>query len=277
MDVEIEAHVDNREAGARGLNHVFKTSFLMSEEIPAIVEIEKVSQVKYALLALPDTGLVGTIAAGHLVHSKKMNEVGYVRPGFLPPLIVVHDGEPKSPVRLYGNKDLIALISETPLPSSTYRELAKEIAKWAKERETQLLIPVTGIAVQNRLEIEKPEIFGLGGTAETRELLKSRGIRLLEEGFIAGPHAFMLNECIEMNIPIAMLFAQSHSNFPDPIAAVSMLERLNEAFGFDVDVKPLRERAEEFRLKLRELMRRTQQSMSSTQKSQEEEIPAFYR
>jgi len=248
----------------------------MSEDIPAIVDTERSSQAKYGLLAVPDAGLVGTIVAGHMIRSKKMREVGYVRSEVLPPIVVVHDGEPKSPVRIYSDRDVVALVSETPLPSDTYGMLAKEIAKWAKERKFQLLVLLTGIAVQDRLEIEKPEVFGLGGTASIRELLKSRGTPLLEEGFIAGPHAILLNECIRMEIPVTILLAQCHSNFPDPGAAVSMLERLNEAFGFDVDIKSLQEQAEEFRLKLRDLMQRTQQSTDGA-KSHETEIPAFYR
>jgi predicted ATP-grasp superfamily ATP-dependent carboligase len=59
------------------------------------------------------------------------------------------------------------------------------------------------------------------------------------------------------------------------VAAVSLLERLNGAFGFNIDVKALQEQAEEFRLRLRELMQRTQQSMRAM-KSQEEELPALY-
>ena len=251
--------------------------FAMSEETPSIIESEKVSQAKYGLLALPDTGLVGTIAVGHIIRSKKMREIGHVRSQALPPVIVVHNGEPKSPVRIYSEKDLIALVSETPLPLNTYRRLAPEIARWTKEREIQLLIILSGIPTQNRVEIEKPEIFCVGGTAQTRELAKSRGIPLLEEGFIAGPQALILNECVEMQIPVVIILAQSHANFPDPGAAVSMLMRLNEAFGFDVEVESLKEQADEFRLRLRELMQRTQQSAGDMQKTQEQEIPAFYR
>lgn len=250
----------------------------MSEErIPAIVETEKILAGKYGLVALPDTGLVGVIAASHIVRSKNLREVGHVRSEVLPPIIVVHNGEPKSPVRLYSDDTVVAVVSETPLPTGTYRILAKEIARWAKDRGVKLLISLTGIAVQNRLEIDKPEVFCLGGSAETRDLLKSRKIPLLEEGFIAGPHAFILNECIEQAVPIGVLLAQSHSQFPDPGAAVSMLECLNEAFGLDVDVQSLQEQADEFRLRLRELMQRTQQSLSGMEKSQEGEIPALYR
>jgi len=247
----------------------------MSEELPLIVETEKLSKTKYGLLALPDTGLVGTIAAGHMISSKKMIEVGYVRLSALPPMLVIHNGEPKSPVRLYGKDDFVVLISETPLPFETYKELAEQTVRWAGEKGIELLISLTGIAVQNREEIDKPQVFGIGASAEVRALLKSRSFPLLEEGFIAGPQAVILDECIERKFPLAVLLAQSHSEFPDPVAAVSMLQHLNQAFGLDVDVKTLQEQAEEFRIRLRELMQRTQQSMQGT-KSQEAELPALY-
>jgi uncharacterized protein len=247
----------------------------MSDEQPLIVETEKLGKTKYGLLAFPDTGLIGTIAVGHMISSKKMNEVGYVRLSALPPILVIHDGEPKSPVRLYSKDDFVVLISETPLPFKTIKELAEQTVQWAREKGIELLISLTGIAVQNREEIDNPQVFGVGASAEVRTLLKSRGFPLLEEGFIAGPQALILNECVERKFPLAILIAQSHSEFPDPAAAVSMLQQLNQAFSLDVDVKGLQERAEDFRLRLRELMQRTQQSMQGT-KSQENELPALY-
>ena len=246
----------------------------MSEE-PLIIETEKMGETKYALLAFPDTGLVGTIAVGYAIQSKKMKEVGYVAPRALPPIRVIHNGEPKSPVRLYANNDLVTLISETPLPLQTYRELVSEMVKWAMQKKIQLLISLTGVAVQNRAELDKPQVFGIGGTLAVRDLLQSHSIPLLEEGIVAGVQALILNECIEKGVPAAVLLAESHPNFPDPAAAASMLERLNQAFGFNIDIKELLEQAEEFRIRLRELMQRTQQSMRNM-KSQETEIPALY-
>lgn len=250
---------------------------MSASEAVEIVETEKVHQANFGFLAFPDTGLVGIIAAGHLVSSKKMREVGHIRSELLPPLVVVHNGEPKSPVRLFGNESTLMLLSEIPLSSKAYRELAREISGWARKKEMKLLISLTGVAVQNRIEIEKPKVFGLGSSAEIRTQLKSLRIPLLEEGFVAGPQAFILNECIENEVPMAILLAQSHSKFPDPGAAVSMLECLNESFGLDVEIESLKAQANDFRLRLRELMQRTQQSMTTMQKSQEEEIPALYR
>jgi uncharacterized protein len=247
----------------------------MPQDERLIVGTEKLGASSYGLLALPDTGLVGTIAVGHTIRSKNMREVAYVRPSALPPMLVVHDGEPKSPIRIFRNKEFFALISETPLPYATYKELAASVVGLAKEKGVELLISLTGIAVQNRLEIKQPEVSAIGSTADVRSILKSRGFPLLEEGFIAGPQALFLNECIGREVPMAVLLAQSHPNFPDPAAAVAMLNRLNEAFGFNIDVKALQDQAEEFRIRLRELMQRTQQSMRSM-KSQEQELPALY-
>ena len=248
---------------------------MVESKEPMIIETEKIGELKYALLGLPGPGLVGTIALGYAIQSKNMKEVGYVVPRALPPVLVIHNGEPKSPVRLYINNDFVALISETPVPLKTYRELAAQIVGWAAQKKIQLLISLAGIGVQDRVEVSKPQVFGIGGTADVRDLLKFRGFPLLEEGFVAGPQAIVLDECIDKKMPVAVLLAQSHPNFPDPAAAASMLERLNQAFGFNVDLKRLAEEAEEFKIRLRELMQRTQQSMSSV-KSQEGELPALY-
>jgi uncharacterized protein len=247
---------------------------VVSEE-SLIIETEKLGEIKYLLVALPDTGLVGTIALGYTIQSKKMREVGYVTPRALPPMLVIHNGEPKSPVRIYADNDFAALISEAPLPSENYKELTHHLARWATEKKTGLLISLTGIGIQDRVEVTKPQVFGIGGTAEVRDLLKSRGLLPLEEGFVVGPQAILLNECIEKTVPIAVLLAQSHTQFPDPAAAAAMLEQLNQAFGFSIEVKELEQEAEEFRIRLRELMQRTQQSMRGM-KSQEGELPALY-
>jgi predicted ATP-grasp superfamily ATP-dependent carboligase len=247
----------------------------MPETTSLIVGAEQLASLKYGLLGLPDTGLVGTIAVGHTIHSKNMNKVAYVNPSALPPMLVIHNGEPESPIRIYVGHEFFALISEAPMPYATYKEVVANIVGLAKEKRVELLISITGIAVQNRLEIKIPEVSGIGSTADVRSILKSRGFPLLEEGFIAGPQALALNECIEQNVPMAVLIAQSHAKFPDPAAAVSVLNRLNQAFGFNIDVKMLQDQAEEFRIRLRELMQRTQQSMRNM-KTQEQELPAMY-
>ena len=48
---------------------------------------------KFTLInGLPDVGLVGLVAASHIVSSLKMEEVGTVESDLFPPMIVLHDG-----------------------------------------------------------------------------------------------------------------------------------------------------------------------------------------
>jgi len=63
----------------------------------------------------------------------------------------------------------------------------------------------------------------------------------------------------------------------DPEAAAAILAVLNKILGLSVDVKKLMEKGEEIRITARDLMKRTHESMSEMQKSQEHEAPMMYR
>jgi uncharacterized protein len=93
---------------------------------------------------------------------------------------------------------------------------------------------------------------------------------------MVGAHAALMIESLKAKIPSAILMAQSHSQYPDPGAAASIISALNRLLNTNVDVKGLLEQAEEIRLRMRELMQRTSKSMSGMEKSQEQELPAMY-
>jgi len=138
------------------------------------------------------------------------------------------------------------------------------------------VVTLSGVAVQNRLEIENPAVYGVGAWPETREFLTKSGVNLLEEGFMVGMHASIMKEALKAKVPSLILLAQSHSQYPDPGAAASIVTSLNRLLNLNVDVKGLLEQAEEIRLRMRELMQRTSKSMRGMEKAQEQELPAMY-
>jgi uncharacterized protein len=154
--------------------------------------------------------------------------------------------------------------------------LARAIVDWAKSKGVELLISISGTAVQNRLDIEIPEVYGISAFPAEKQLLSKADIELFEEGFMVGPHALILKECQKRNVPNIVLLAQSHYQYPDPGAAASIVAALNKLLSLNIDTKQLLEQAEEIRLKTRELMQRTQRSMQTMQKTQEQEFPAMY-
>jgi uncharacterized protein len=248
----------------------------MEAEEVVITETAPVEKVKYCIVGVPDVGLVGLITVSHMTQSLNMLEVGHIESDWFPPVMVVHKGDPKSPVRLYAKENLVVLTSEIPVAAAAMPMLARSIVNWAKLKNVELLISVTGIATQNRLDIENPAVFGVGASPSTKELLAKADIQLLEEGFMVGPHALILRECLKNKVPNVILLAQSHYQYPDPGAAASMVMALNKLLGLKVDVKRLLEQSDEIRLKTRELMQRTHREMQRMKKAQEQELPAMY-
>ena len=63
----------------------------MSSEVK-IIERKEISHGAVMLFGFPDVGLVGVIAASHLVSELNISEVAYMDSKLLPPLIVLHKG-----------------------------------------------------------------------------------------------------------------------------------------------------------------------------------------
>ncbi len=231
---------------------------------------------KFTLInGLPDVGLVGLVAASHVVSSLKMQEVGTVESDSFPPMIVLHNGMPKSPIRLFANDSLVVIVAETAIPASLTRQLADAIVKWAVSHNVDAVISIGGMAVQNRQDIDVPKVFAAISDRSLEKKLVDAA-EVLEEGYIVGAYALILKKCAELELPAITLLTQSFYNYPDPEAAAAALNSLNKILGLKVEVSDLLQKGEEIRLRARDVMKRTQAEMARMDKSQELEIPALY-
>jgi len=231
---------------------------------------------KFTLInGLPDVGLVGLVAASHIVSSLKMEEVGSVESDLFPPMIVLHDGIPKSPIRIFSDGSLVVIMAETAIPAALTRSLAEAIVNWAASRNVETMISIGGMAVQNRQDLDVPKVFA---AISDKSLEKRLGdaAEVLGEGYIVGAYALMLRKCAEIKLPAITLLTQSFYNYPDPEAAAAALNSLNKILGLKIEVSDLLQKGEEIRLKAKDVMKRTQTEMASMDKSQEYEIPALY-
>jgi uncharacterized protein len=240
-----------------------------------IVERGRIPKKFTLINGLPDVGLVGLVAASHVVSSLKMEEIGSIESDLFPPMIVLHDGVPKSPIRLFANETLVVIVAETAIPASLTRVLADAIVNWAASRQAEMVISLGGMAVQNRQDLDVPKVFA---ALSEKSLEKKLGdaAEVLGEGYIVGAYALMLRKCAEMNLPAITLLTQSYYNYPDPEAAAAALNSLNKLLGLKVDVSDLLQKGEEIRLRARDVMKRTQAEMAKMGKSQEYEVPALY-
>lgn len=238
------------------------------------IEAEK----PYVLIGLPDVGLIGVISASQLIKSLDMKPIGDIDSEQLPPIAVIHETMPMAPLRVYGAGNVILVVSEIPLPPALIRPFSKAVVNWAKSLNPAAILSLAGIPVPNRMDIDQPGVYIVTSESAKDVIgeLETMQVQKLEEGFMAGPYAAILNGCIAETVPNVTFLVQAHMNYPDPGAAAVLLETVAKFLNVTIDVEPLLEQAEEIRLRMRDTMRRTRDTMQQVDKAQEYEIPAFY-
>jgi len=243
-----------------------------------IVELEPIEGEGFTIIeGFPDVGLVGSIAASFIADRLGMKEVGYVDVETLPPIISVRDGRVLELIRIYRKDNLLAILSDVPIPASIVKPFSRELMNWIESKKPKLLVSLTGIPEPNRLNIDKPKVYLLASKVELgRELHEAMGIEMFKDGFIAGIKGMLLKEGVRRGIDTILISAQSHFNYPDPGSAAEVVKYVSKILNIELDVKPLLESAEELKLRLRDLMRRTNRMMQGVQKSRELELPPVY-
>jgi uncharacterized protein len=215
------------------------------------------------IVGVPEAGLVGTIASSYLVEQLKLQERGYVDSDFMPPVMVVHNSTVRYPMHIFGKDNIVVVLSEVPLTGRLALEVAKEVAAWAKSLKAGILVGVTGAPSRKREDAQgdgKSVVAGVGNDEASLQALKASGSLPFEEGVVTGFYASLLKYSMKNQQSAAVLLAESLAQFPDPGAAVSIIESLNGLLSLKIDTKPLVQEAEGIRLKTRELMQQTQQA-----------------
>jgi len=260
-------------------NASYQDAVMIQEEsmVKLVIRKEVKFQNPVVIEGLPEVGLVGSIAALYLLEQLKLDPIAYFESNLIPPVMVVHNYELLSPIRIYGNEKYVIITSEIAIPPEIYHELSARIISWCKSIGAQTLISLNGIPTDNRFDIEKPAVFGIASKKSLLELLSKHKIEALQEGFIAGMYALLLKDAADADLSAIALVAQSFVKYPDPGASAEVLNALNKILQIQLDVSPLVEKAEEVRLKARDLMRQADQTTPYPQKTVEGELPIMYK
>lgn len=244
----------------------------MSEAI-RIVEKESIPSNAIMLHGLPDVGLVGLIATSYIISELDLAEVAYVDTDLMPPVIVLHDGLPHAPLRIFGNNRLLAVISEIAIPANSVHAIMRAIMNWGHSKKVKMILSIGGLPVENRQDLTEPKVFGAASHRELIRLLQEKKLEILREGYMVGPQALTMRYCAEKGILGIAFLAQSYYNYPDPEAAAAAIKEVAKIVDIKVDVSQLLQKGEEIRLKARDIMKRTQRELTEMKKSQEYDVP----
>jgi uncharacterized protein len=240
-----------------------------------IVEKKQIPSGAVMLFGFPDVGLVGVIAASHLIEELNLAEVAYMESKLLPPLTVLHEGLPHSTIRVFGDHDMLLAVSETPVASGVIYPVVDALIDWGREKSVKMMVSLSGIPVQERQDLKELEVFAAASSSGVLKTIEAKDIEALMEGYLVGPQAIMLMRCAKIGLPAAALLAQCFLNYPDPEAAAEVLKSLAKITGVKVDTEKLLRKGEEIRLKARDVMKRTQEEMVNMKKAQEYDIPVY--
>lgn len=213
---------------------------------------------------LPGVGLVGKIAADHLVSTYEMTYYGAIHCDGLPE-VATYRGESSAlrpPVRLYGDEErnLLVLQSDVPVSPQSADDFASCLTDWLADRD---VTPLYISGLPNEKDEEPPELYGVA-TGNGEDLLDDGGIvPPRESGLVSGPTGALLYEAGTRDLTSVGLIVEASPQFPDPEAARAVLRHgITPLTDLEVDTEKLVEQAEEIRNARERLAQRMQQTES---------------
>lgn len=218
---------------------------------------------------LPGVGLVGKIAADHLVEAFGMTEYAACHCDGLPDVAVYHEGSRavKAPVRIYADetRDLLVLQSDIPVSPTAATDFAGCVTGWAAEQNATPIY-LSGLPAEKE---GVPELYGIG-TGAGGALLDEHGVPAPEEsGLISGPTGALVAEAGQQGVDGVALVVEANQDFPDPEAArVVLTEAVEPIAGVEVDTDRLVEQADRIATARENLAEQMQEAKDESTRAQ---------
>jgi len=194
-------------------------------------------------------GLVGPLSVGYMIEKLKMKEIAYLRSRHLPPSTVFMQGRLRHPFRLYSNNDgtICAVICEITLPFGLH-DIVNTILDWAEKKGSHEIVILDGVASKTH--------DGKAFCAAEEDLcrvMESNDINMIPQGFITGVAGGLLNECLMRPIQGITLLVKANDKGADPLAAATLLDAVNRAYGLNINTSDLRKKKKRLGVDFKEL------------------------
>ena len=210
----------------------------------------------------PGVGLVGKIAADHLVDVHEMHHYANVHCEGLPEVAVYREGATgvTTPVRLYAAPDagLVVLQSDVPVNPSAAATFADCLSDWFDETGT---FPVFLSGRPSERETSPPALYGVTVGDGGSRLADADVEDPPESGLISGPTGAMLSDALERGRDGVGLIVESDPQFPDPEASRTLIvDGIDPIAGTETPTDGLVDQATEIRDAKQQLAERMRQA-----------------
>ena len=209
------------------------------------------------IIAFPSTGLVGVIAARHLIEKLPMKSAGFISSSVFAPVILIQDGLLNNPVRAYASDKhkLLLITSEQVLHEPTaLHSFASRMGAWIKKQGFSRIVSISGILAA----AGKPgaEVYGVSANQSGKTWMEKNKVIVLKEGISTGISPLLLLSCAGKEPAVQLLGEISFNK--DYAAAAAVLRKVSDMLNLKVNVAQLEKEAEQMKENLRKDMEKLQ-------------------
>lgn len=212
------------------------------------IEFHKTTEMKVKnpviIIGLPGTGLVGSVAASHLVEKLNLTFAGYITSPNFAPLAAIHNYTPLPAARIHysSEKNIVVILSEMTIPVASSQELADKVLEFAKSLKAPHVVSLGGVSMK---EGENVVYIVSSDTRLAKVLLAKKSVKPIKEGATTGVTGVLLTNGMLQNYPVISILAEASQDYLDPKAAANVLRVLSEFIDVPIDTRELEKEAQE--------------------------------
>ena len=210
-----------------------------------------------AICGFSTVGMVGVIAASHVISQLKLNQQGTVLNAEFPAMALIHHEVPKHPVRVYQGDNVGVFTAEVRFGPERDVLFANTVLDWFTKGGFDQLIVIDGVAREN-MDDRDGTLYGVSSSKVGRTRLKTADIEPVRQGIVAGIAGYLIAEGDRLGLDITAILADCNPMYPDARAAALAIEAISELTEIEIPLSSLLEDARKIEDSVREVFENSQ-------------------
>ncbi len=253
-----------------------------------VIKVLEKPELKNTILieGLPGIGLVGKLAADHMLEKLKAKKFAELYSPFLPPQVSIgEDGTIKLVnMEFYYCKnsnrknDLILIVGDFQgiTPDSQY-QIAEKTLNFVEQFKIIRIFTLGGLGTGNITK--SPQVFGAATDKKLVNELKKYGVVFRGGGAIFGASGLLIGMGMQRNIDGICLMGETHGQIIDAKSAEAVLKVLTKILGIEIDMVELAKKAKKTEEQMTRMSRAITEQKEAAEKEQKfmEETPSYIR
>ena len=181
-------------------------------------------------------GYAGYIAVNHIIESTNAELLGYVTTEQYPPIVSLDENRVLTPYELFMYKDFILFLPRFQPPPSEQNDLMRILTEWTVKNRFKEAILIGGLdsklkAGEEKLRVVPTSQFKMNNKLELKKLDRNL--------YVVGPLAILLAYYEIKDFPAIALLPYAQRGRPDPLAAATAIQVINQLYDLDISTEQL--------------------------------------